>query len=100
MPITNSGRRNASEPGTHMRTPAAAWSSRAESSPSRGTLGVVGIKRRSENVSRADRSVFCTSARIRYGNSSQGDQRGRLGYGRTTGYQNSSAVPRKQMCCR
>ena len=47
------------------------------------------------SVSQAASTVFCTSARSRYGNSSQRDQRGRLGYGRTTGYQNSSAAAKK-----
>ena len=35
--MPNSGSRNAREPGTHMSTPAADWSSRAESPASRGT---------------------------------------------------------------
>ena len=35
--MLKSGRRNATEPGTHMMTPAADWSSREESPASRGT---------------------------------------------------------------
>ena len=35
--MANSGRRNAAEPGTHMTTPAADWSSRGESPARRGT---------------------------------------------------------------
>src|SRR5262249_37317894 len=36
-PMQNNGRRNAAEPGTHMTTPAADWSSSAESPARRGT---------------------------------------------------------------
>ncbi len=36
-PMTNSGTRKATEPGTHMMTPAASWSARADSPFSRGT---------------------------------------------------------------
>ena len=42
--MPNNGRRNASEPGTHMMTPAADWSSRAESPAEPRHLRVVGIE--------------------------------------------------------
>ena len=101
MPIANSGKQKRQRTGhPHEDAGRRLVVQRGQAAEPRH-LGIVRDRAtRSANVSRADRTVFCTSARSRYGISSQGDQRGRLGYGRTTGYQNNSAAPRKQTCCR
>src|SRR5262249_43870639 len=98
MVMQAAGIRKATEPSTHMIAPAAAWSSSAVIAVSRGAVAYVGESTRSQKVRKAARMVFCTSARKRYGISTQRGPCGRLGQGWSTGHQNRRAVATKHRC--
>jgi hypothetical protein len=58
MLMTTSGMRNATEPGTHIIAPAAAWSSSADIPKIRGAVAYVGYTTRSQKIRKADKAVF------------------------------------------